>query len=52
MYKVEVLDYSPKAEKMAKQIEDKINEMAEKGYEIVTLTETTSARAILVFKTV
>lgn len=50
MYKVIVLDYSPKAENMAKQIEDKINEMATNGYELVTLTETTTARAILVFK--
>jgi len=50
MYKVEVLEYSPKAENMAKQIEEKINSMAKSGYELVTMTETTSARAILVFK--
>ncbi len=50
MYKVIVLDYSPKAEDMAKQIENKINEMTGDGYELVTLTETTTARAIIVFK--
>lgn len=50
MYKVVTLEYSPKAEKMAQAIEEKINEMAKSGYELVTLTETTSARAILVFK--
>lgn len=50
MHKVIVLDYAPKAENMAKQIEDKINEMVESGYELVTLTETTTARAILVFR--
>lgn len=50
MYKVIVLEYAPKAEVMAKQMEEKINEMAKDGYELVTLTETTTARAILVFK--
>lgn len=50
LHKVIVLDYAPKAENMAKQIEDKINEMVESGYELLTLTETTTARAILVFK--
>ena len=50
MYKVIVLDSSPKADVMAKQIENKINEMTNDGYELVTLTETTTARAIIVFK--
>lgn len=50
MYKVEVLEYLPKAKKMAEAIEKKINEMNAEGYDLVTLTETTSARSILVFK--
>lgn len=50
MYKTVVVDYSPKADTMAKNIEEKSNEMLEKGYELVTLSVTNSAKAILVFK--
>jgi len=50
MYKTVVVDYEPVAKRMAKQIDDKINDMYRDGYELVTMTETTSARAILVFK--
>ncbi len=32
------------------RVEEKANEMLKDGYELVTLTETTTAKAILVFK--
>lgn len=45
-----VMDYGPKAKKMAKQIEDAANEMEQKGYEFLTFSITGSAKAILVFR--
>lgn len=50
MYKTEVIEYSPKADNMAKKIEEKANEMLEEGYELITMSITGTARAILVFK--
>ncbi len=50
MYKTEVIEYSPKAEDMAKKIEEKSNEMLSEGYELVTMSVTGTAKAILVFK--
>lgn len=50
MYKTEVIEYTPKTENMAKKIEDKSNEMIKEGYELVTMSITGTARAILVFK--
>lgn len=50
MYKVVVIDYSPKADSMAQKIEDKANEMLNYGYELVTMSITNTAKAILVFK--
>lgn len=50
MYKVEVIEYSPKTDSMAKKIEEKSNEMLKDGYELVTFSITNSAKAILVFK--
>lgn len=50
MYKTEVIEYSPKAEDMAKKIEEKSNEMLNNGYELVTMSVTGTAKAILVFK--
>ena len=49
MYKTVVIEYSPKADNMAQRVEEKANEMLKDGYELVTLTETTTAKAILVF---
>ena len=34
--KTAVIEYSPKAEKMAKKIEEKANEMEALGYEFIT----------------
>ena len=50
MYKTVVIEYSPKADNMAQRVEEKANEMLKDGYELETLTETTTAKAILVFK--
>ena len=50
MYKNVVIEYSPKADDMAKKIEEKANEMLQKGFELVTVSITGSAKAILVFK--
>ena len=50
MYKSVVIEYSPKANDMAKKIEDRANEMSQEGYELVTMSITESAKAILVFK--
>ena len=52
MYKTVVIGYSPKADNMAKKVEEKANEMLEKGYEFVSMSVTTTAKAILVFKQV
>ena len=50
MYKTIVIEYSPKADTMATKIEEKSNEMLQDGYELVTMSITNSAKAILVFK--
>ena len=50
MYKTVVIEYSPKADDMAKKIEEKANEMLQNGYELVTMSITGTAKAILVFK--
>ena len=49
-YKTIVIDYAPKAKKMAAAIEEKANEMAQAGWEFVTFSVTNSAKAILVFR--
>lgn len=49
-YKTIVIDHSPKAKKMAAAIEEKANEMASVGWELVTFSVTNSAKAILVFR--
>ncbi len=50
IYKTIVIDYAPKARKMAAAMEERINEMSQDGWELVTLTTTPSAKAILVFR--
>lgn len=49
-YKTIIIDYAPKAKKMAAAVEEKANEMAQNGWELVTLSVTNSAKAILVFR--
>ena len=50
-YKTIVIDYAPKAKKMAAAIEQTANEKAQDGWELVTFSVTNSAKAILVFLT-
>lgn len=49
-YKTLVIDYSPKAKKMAEAVEAAANEKAQEGWELVTFSVTNSAKAILVFR--
>ena len=49
-YKTIVIDNVAKAKKMAAAVEKKANGMAQNGWELVTFSVTTSAKAILVFR--
>lgn len=49
-YKALVIEYSPKAKKMAMEIEQKANEMAQTGWTLATCSVTNSAKAIMVFQ--
>ena len=49
-YKTIVIDYAPKAKKMAAAIEKTANEKAPDGWELITFSVTNSAKAILVFR--
>ena len=50
VYKTAVLPYQPKTAKMAAAVEEKANEMAREGWELITFSVTLSAKAILVFR--
>lgn len=52
IHKTIVIDYAPKAKQMAERIEEAANEMVLKGFELVSVTTTASAKGILVFKKV
>ncbi|RRF89837.1 MAG: hypothetical protein DUD33_05755 [Coriobacteriaceae bacterium] len=47
MYKAFVVAYSPAADRMAELVEQKANEVARDGYEVVSFSVTNSARAII-----
>lgn len=49
-YKTIVIDYAPKAKKMAAAIEQTANEKAQDGWEPVSFSVMNSAKAILVFR--
>lgn len=49
-YKTVVLDHASKTKDMASAVEHKANEMAEKGFELITMSITHSGKTILVFK--
>ena len=49
-YKTIVIDYAPKAKKMAAAIEKTANERAQDGWELAAFSVTNSAKAILVFR--
>lgn len=48
-YKTVVLPYSPVADKMAEAVENEANAQAKNGFEFVSFSVTSSAKAILVF---
>ncbi len=48
-YKTVVIDYNPKAKKMAADVERLANEMEKENWEFITFSVTNSAKAILVF---
>ena len=50
MYKTIVIDYAPKAKKMAARIEEAANKMEQDGFELVSCSITPSSKGILVFK--
>jgi len=50
VYKTIVVEYSPKADDMAQKVEEKANEMLQEGFELITMSITGTAKAILVFK--
>lgn len=49
IYKTVVLEYEPKAKKMAQLIENEINTRVSQGWTFVTFSITNSCKAILVF---
>lgn len=51
IYKTIVIDDAPKAKKLAAEIENKANELAKEGWELVTFSTVVSGKAILVFRT-
>ncbi|MGI6072261.1 MAG: hypothetical protein ACOX75_04530 [Lachnospiraceae bacterium] len=51
IYKTMVIDYAPRAKKMAAAIEKKANKMAKAGWELMTFSVTNSGKAILMLRT-
>ncbi len=49
-YKTIVIDYTPKAKKMSAVIEEKANQMAQAGWELVTFSTINSTKVILAFR--
>ena len=49
-YRTIVIDYTPKAKKMAAAIEKTANEYAQDGWELITFSITNSGKAILLFR--
>ncbi len=49
-YKTIVTNYSPRAKKMADEVERIINEKAKDGWEPVAFSVTNSCKAIIVFR--
>ena len=50
-YKTVVIDYAPKAKKMAEAIEKTANEQVQDGWKLLIFSITNTAKAILVFYT-
>ena len=49
-YKTLVVDYAPKAKKMAAAIEKTANDYAQSGWELINFSVTNSGKAILLFR--
>ena len=49
-YKTVVLEYNPRTQKMAEEIEKIANEYGENGWKLLTFSVTLSAKAILIFE--
>lgn len=47
MYKTFVIDYSPQTSKMAEAVEEKANEIAGAGFEVLSFSVTNSGKAII-----
>ena len=50
-YKTVVIDYAPKAKKMAEAVEKTANEQVQDGWKLLIFSSTNTAKAILVFYT-
>ena len=50
MYKTFVIEYSPSTNKMATLIERSANEIAGKGFEVISFSVTNSGKAIILAK--
>lgn len=50
-YKTVVIDYAPKAKKMAEAVEKTANEQVQDGWKLLTFSITNTTKAILVFYT-
>ena len=50
MYKTVVINYSPKAREMASKVDETVNEMEKKGFELVSCSIMPSSKGILIFK--
>lgn len=50
-YKTVVIDYAPKAKKMAEAVEKTANEQVQDGWKLLAFSITNTAKAILVFYT-
>ena len=51
MYKTFVIDYNPKTSKMAEAVEEKANEIAGAGFEVLSFSVTNSGKAIILAET-
>lgn len=49
-YKTIVIDYAPKAKKMAAAVERVANEYAQRGWEMISFSVTPSAKVIALFR--
>ena len=50
MYKTIVIDYAPKAKKMAARIEEAANKMEQEGFALMSCSIMPSSKGILIFR--